>query len=83
MEIRWSKRSYQEITYWQQHDPKIHEKVYHLLQAIKSPYEGLGKPEKLKFGLSGYWSRRINIQHHLVYRIKDGAIEVLSCMYHY
>jgi toxin YoeB len=49
----------------------------------KSPFERLGKPEPLKVNLGGYWSRRMNDEHRLVYRIKENSIEVISCFGHY
>jgi toxin YoeB len=59
-------------------------KIYQLLESIKdSPFEGIGKPELLKHNLSGYWSRRINIEDRLVYEILEGEIFVLSLKGHY
>ena len=67
-----------------ENSPKVYDKLYQLLGAIEeTPYQGLGKPEVLKFDLSGYWSRRLTRQDRLVYRVTDEAIEVLSCKYHY
>ncbi|MCY3036208.1 Txe/YoeB family addiction module toxin [Aerococcus urinae] len=84
MEVHWSKRAVLERDYWKSHDPKIYDKLYKLLRAIKeNPYQGLGKPEPFKYDLSGYWFRRLTQQDRLVYRIKSSAIEVLSCKYHY
>ncbi|MCY3067831.1 Txe/YoeB family addiction module toxin [Aerococcus loyolae] len=84
MEVHWSKRAVIERDYWKAHDPKTYNKLYKLLRAIKEdPYQGLGKPEPLKYDLTGYWSRRLSRQVRLVYRIKASAIEVLSCKYHY
>ena len=50
---------------------------------MNSPFEGLGKPEALRFELSGFWSRRIDLEHRLIYRIKDNTIEIISCRFHY
>ncbi|KAA9233703.1 Txe/YoeB family addiction module toxin [Aerococcus mictus] len=84
MEVHWSKRALIERNYWKPYDPKIYDKLYKLLRAIKeNPYQDLGKLEPLKYDLSGYWSRRLTQQDRLVYRIKSSAIEVLSCKYHY
>ena len=84
MKIHWSRRSVIERDYWKENNPKIYEKLYQLLEAIKeNPYQGLGKPEALRFDLSGYWSRRLTRQDRLVYRVTDQVIEVLSCKYHY
>lgn len=84
MKIHWSRRAVIEREYWKEYKPKVYDKLYQLLGAIKeNPYQGLGKPEALKFDLSGYWSRRLTRQDRLVYRVTDQAIEVLSCKYHY
>ena len=84
MKIHWSRRAVIERDYWKENSPKVYDKLYQLLGAIKeSPYQGLGKPEALKFDLSGYWSRRLTRQDRLVYRVTDQVIEVLSCKYHY
>ncbi|MHB0809165.1 MAG: Txe/YoeB family addiction module toxin [Facklamia hominis] len=69
---------------WKENSPKVYDKLYQLLRAIKeTPYQGLGKLEALKVDLSGYWSRRLTRQDRLVYRVTDEVIEVLSCKYHY
>lgn len=52
-------------------------------ESLRTPFEGMGKPEPLKENLSGCWSRRITEEHRLIYRVKDGALEILSCMGHY
>ncbi|MGX7091947.1 Txe/YoeB family addiction module toxin [Hutsoniella sourekii] len=84
MKVRWSKRAYKEKEIWRNKDKKIYQKIIQLLENIKdTPYSGLGKPELLRYELSGFWSRRITIEHRLVYRVVEGRIEVLSCMYHY
>ena len=84
MKIHWSRRSVIERDYWKENNPKIYEKLYQLLEAIKeNPYQGLGKPEALRFDLSGYWSTCLTRQDRLVYRVTDQVIEVLSCKYHY
>lgn len=52
-------------------------------ECLRHPYDGTGKPEALRGDLSGAWSRRIDREHRLVYRVKDDAVEVISCRYHY
>ncbi len=70
--------------YWQKHNPKIAERIIKLLQqCCQSPYEGIGKPEPLKYELSGLWSRRIDRRHRLVYEIVDTVVLVHACRYHY
>ncbi|MDR2553252.1 MAG: Txe/YoeB family addiction module toxin [Treponema sp.] len=69
---------------WTMHDRKTAKKIMSLIKDIKrTPYSGLGKPEPLKYELSGYWSRHITHEHRLVYRIDNETIEILSCKYHY
>lgn len=59
-------------------------KITSLLEDIdKTPYTGLGKPEELKYEFSGWWSRRINKEHRLIYRIAENQIQVLSLRFHY
>lgn len=65
-------------------DKALAKRVNALLKdALRSPYEGLGKPEPLKYGLDGFWSRRISDKDRLVYEVKDGAIRVIQCRGHY
>ncbi len=65
-------------------DAKKVDRIKKLLENIQeTPHNGLGKPEALKFNLSGWWSRRIDSQNRLVYRVTDNKIEILACRYHY
>lgn len=65
-------------------DRKICRKIVELIKDIdRNPFKGLGKPEALKHDLSGYWSRRINREHRLVYKVTNEEIVILSCKYHY
>jgi toxin YoeB len=69
---------------WSETDKKIHRKICTLiLETTREPFLGIGKPEPLKGELSGFWSRRINDEHRLVYKVTEDAIEVISCKYHY
>jgi toxin YoeB len=69
---------------WRQSDSRMLAKIVSLLaETAKSPFEGTGKPEPLKYALKGKWSRRINQEHRIVYEVKDEVIIVLSCRYHY
>jgi toxin YoeB len=77
-----------EFTQWATEDKKLFKKIATLIGDIKrSPYEGIGKPEPLKHELSGYWSRRINEEHRLVYQVIEGEDEItlviISCKNHY
>lgn len=69
---------------WAKLDRKLHKKIIELIKDIdRNPFKGLGKPEALKHDLTGYWSRRINSEHRLVYKITNEEIIILSCKYHY
>lgn len=72
--------------YWEikSQDAKMAEKIKKLIQNIMdTPFDGLGKPEPLKYSLTGCWSRRINQQHRLVYKVVDDGLQIISCKYHY
>jgi len=73
-----------DLRYWIETDRKTALRVLDLMAAILAdPFEGIGKPEPLKFVLAGCWSRRITQEHHLVYRITDARIDFLQARYHY
>ena len=68
----------------QKTDPALVRKINTLIRECqRHPFEGPGKPEPLKNDLSGYWSRRINREHRLVYKVLDGALVIIQCRYHY
>lgn len=80
----FSDESWNDYLYWQANDKKMLKRINELLRDIsRTPFSGLGKPEALKFNLSGYWSRRIDSEHRLVYKIENNCIIILSCRYHY
>jgi toxin YoeB len=83
--ILFSGRGWEDYLHWQQFDRKILKKVNLLLQDISrdDPYQGIGKPEPLRHAFSGYWARRITVEHRLVYRISDDTIEIAQARYHY
>ena len=87
MEIVYTQRALEERDYWQKSGNKtVKQKIVKLLKAIVAdPYRGIGKPEKLKGDLSGYWSRRITREHRLVYGVDEEKwqITVLSMRFHY
>ena len=84
MEIIFSKNSWEDYTSWQSEDKKILKKINDLIRDIqRNPYEGLGKPEPLKYDLAGLWSRRIEREHRLVYKVMGDEILIYSCRYHY
>ncbi len=82
--IAFSPQAYKDFLSWLNEDRKIFIKITKLIQeTAKNPESGSGKPEKLKHTLTGYWSRRINKEHRLVYRIQNESIIIISCKYHY
>ncbi len=84
MNLIWSDKSWTDYLYWQQKDKRVTKKINELLRDTKrDPFEGIGKPEPLRFELQGCWSRRISDEHRLVYKVYDDAIAVVSCRYHY
>ncbi len=84
MRIVFSKNAWLDYTSWQEEDKRIVRKINDLIKDIsRHPYEGLGKPEPLKFDLSGLWSRRITTEHRIVYKIQEDDILIFTCRYHY
>ncbi len=70
--------------YWQRTDPQIISRIHDLLRDIRrNPYHGIGKPEPLKHALQGYWSRRINSEHRIVYKKSGNQILIAQLRYHY
>ncbi len=84
MKIIFSQNSWEDYTSWQSEDKKILKKLNTLIKDIqRNPYEGLGKPEPLKYDLSGLWSRRIDRDHRIVYQVLNNELFIYSCRYHY
>jgi len=84
MKICFLPEAWQDYLFWEQNSRKQLKRINTLIKDIKtSPYKGLGKPEPLRFDLKGYWSRRIDHEHRLVYTINDNAIVIIQCRYHY
>lgn len=84
MKIVFQTVAWEDYLYWQQTDKLILKKINTLIKEIeRTPYEGQGKPEALKHNLVGWWSRRLNLEHRLVYKVEDGVLIVLQCRYHY
>jgi toxin YoeB len=84
VKLGFEKQTLADLQYWVQQDKKIATKILKLLEHIeRDPYAGIGKPEQLKHNLSGLWSRRINQEHRLVYKVEGASIMVYSCRYHY
>lgn len=84
MRIIFSENAWEDFTSWQKDDKKIIKKIHELIKSIqRTPFDGIGKPEPLKFDLAGNWSRRIDNEHRLIYQISGGDILIVSCKYHY
>jgi toxin YoeB len=75
---------WEDYTFWLENDTKALKKIHRMLEDIdRSPFDGVGKPEPLKFELSGYWSRRINEADRLIYKVEKETIIVIACKSHY
>ena len=84
MPIKFSDLAWEDYLFWQAKDKAVLKRINLLLRDIKrSPFEGIGKPEPLKHQLAGFWSRRIDDEHRLVYAIQDDCILVAQCRHHY
>ncbi|NBD17348.1 MAG: Txe/YoeB family addiction module toxin [Cyanobacteria bacterium] len=80
----FSSRFKEDLAWWFQQDTKTGEKILDLVTAVMSnPFSGIGKPEPLKYMDANIWSRRINLEHRLVYRVGQTQIDFLACRYHY
>ena len=84
MILSWTQDAWEDYEYWQKTSKQKVKQISKLIKAIKrDPFEGIGKPEPLKHDLAGYWSRRIDQEHRLVYEVQDDAIIIVQCRYHY
>jgi toxin YoeB len=80
----WTGEAWADYLYWQNQDRKTLKRINRLIKsAMRQPTSGVGKPEALKGDLSGYWSRRIDLTHRLVYAVNGSALVIISCRYHY
>lgn len=84
MKLLFSEQAWEDYLYWQKHDRKLLLRINELIRDVsRSPFSGIGKPEPLKNALSGYWSRRINDEHRIVYKVADGMLLIAQLRYHY
>jgi len=82
--LSWTDESWSDYVYWQTQDKKTLKRINKLINDVmRSPFEGIGKPEPLKEHLSGFWSRRIDETNRLVYAVDDSTLTIISCRYHY
>lgn len=84
MKLIFVNESWEDDRYWQKTDKKKLKRINELIKAIsRQPFEGIGNPEPLKFKYTGYWSRRIDQEHRLIYKVKENEIWVAKCRFHY
>jgi toxin YoeB len=84
MKIVFLSKGWEDYIYWQATDKAILKKINTLIKEIeRTPFEGSGKPEQLKYNLAGWWSRRLNLEHRLIYKVEQETIVILQCRYHY
>jgi len=84
VKLLWADGAWDDYLYWKKRDPGVLARINRLIEAIEEdPFRGLGKPEPLKYEWAGYWSRRINEEHRLVYKVRAGRIFIAACRYHY
>lgn len=84
MQIQFTPEAWEDYLYWQKHDKKLLQRINELIKdAQRSPFQGIGKPEPLRYELRGFWSRRINDEHRLVYRALNNVLEIVSVRFHY
>lgn len=82
--VSFEKGAFRDFTEWKTKDKHLFQKLVRLIsETSKNPFQGIGKPEPLKHQLQGYWSRRINNEHRLVYKVTKDAMIIVSCKYHY
>lgn len=84
MSLFWAEQAWEDYLYWQSTDKKILERINLLIKDIKrNKFNGIGNPEPLKHNWTGYWSRRIDREHRLIYKYNDKTIVIAQCRYHY
>lgn len=84
MMLSWTQEAWEDYLYWQTTDKQTLKRINALIKEIsRTPFDGIGKPEPLKHDLKGYWSRRIDKENRIVYKVTDTALIILMCRYHY
>jgi len=84
MKLAWSVRAWNDYLYWQKADKKKLVRINRLIkETLRNPFEGIGNPEALKHDLKGFWSRRIDKEHRLVYAYSEEELLIVACKYHY
>ncbi|OZT76157.1 Txe/YoeB family addiction module toxin [Vreelandella boliviensis] len=84
MKLLFAENAWEDYQYWQKTDKRVLNRINKLFKETKrEPFEGVGKPEPLKHSLTSYWSRRINEEHRMVYKVTDNALLIAQLRYHY
>lgn len=84
MKIVWTQTAWKDYLYWQKNDKKKLKRINEIIKdTLRSPFKGIGNPEALKYDLQGYWSRRIDKEHRLVYSYENEELLIIACRYHY
>ncbi|MCB2264364.1 MAG: Txe/YoeB family addiction module toxin [Candidatus Thiosymbion ectosymbiont of Robbea hypermnestra] len=84
MRLIFSDHAWEDYLYWQRADRKLLQRINTLIKETRrAPFEGIGKPEPLKHGLAGYWSRRINDEHRMIYKVEPETLFLVQLRYHY
>jgi toxin YoeB len=84
MKLVFTELSWEDYLFWQKNDKQKLKRINELLKDItRNPYEGIGKPEPLKFNYAGFWSRRIDEEHRIIYRVINDEIQIAKCRFHY
>lgn len=84
MKLCFVDESWEDYLYWQKTDKKMLARINKMIKEIsRNPYEGIGKPEALKHKYRGFWSRRIDKEHRLIYRVTEKEIWIVKCRFHY
>ncbi len=80
----WTDEAWDDYMYWYTHDKKITVRIHKLIKSIdRDAFDGIGKPEPLKYNYQGFWSVRIDAVNRLVYKVEKGSLYIVSCRYHY
>ena len=84
MNIVWASAAWNDYLYWARTNTRVRDKINAPIEDVqRHPFSGIGKPEPLKRNLQGFWSRRINREHRLVYRVEKGVLQIAQCRFHY
>jgi toxin YoeB len=84
VKLVFADQAWDDYLYWQKQDKRLLERINKLIkECMREPFSGTGKPEPLKHALAGFWSRRINDEHRMVYRVEGDALQIAQLRFHY